>query len=355
MPVPLTALLAATLQQIRGAESDPAALARAADLLSRAAGPGPSSWEVEPSRLVVNGVPIPNDAPGVVQVRSALTRHQIRELRVPARTDAAHWSDLAATLDSASGLYPSAEQFTHALQAAVPGIEVQVSDEVMPEVAENEALRAVERRLAPRSPFTEAEPSLVSEQADRAALSVRLDPLIEAGMAAAARWDWEGLATTILDLHALEASANDAERWIIGQERHRVVTDEVLRHMVRELPDHGPVSVVARAYACLGTAGVDAILEALAEQPSRQAHHSYLVALEDIERGEPALLEALAPSTPAVVLQDVVEVVGRRRIERAIPTLAILRLHGDERVRTSALRALERIGTAEAIAALRRR
>jgi HEAT repeat protein len=53
------------------------------------------------------------------------------------------------------------------------------------------------------------------------------------------------------------------------------------------------------------------------------------------------------------VLRDVIEVVGRRRLERAIPTLAAMRHHADERVRTAALRALENIGTSEAIAALR--
>jgi hypothetical protein len=349
----LTALLAATLQQVRSAVSDPAAMARAADLLARAAGPGPASWEVEPTRLLVNGVPIPNGAPGVAIVRAALARHRVRQLTVPGHTDATRWSDLAATLDSASGIYATTEQFARAVQAAVPDSEITMSAEPMPDVTPDEGSSAVIFPGAPVSPFTESEPSLVSRTADRAGLSIRLQPLINAGMAAAARWDWDAIATMLLELHAIEEGANDAERWIIGQERHRVVTTDVLHAMVRELPALGAGAPLSRAFATLGSDAVDAILEALADDPSRQARHSYVGALESIGHAEAALLEALAPSTPAGVLRDVIEVVGRRRLERAIPTLAAMRHHADERVRTAALRALENIGTSEAIAALR--
>lgn len=353
MPIPLTALLAATLQQVRSAESDPAAMARAAELLARAAGPGPASWEVEPSRLLVNDIPIPNGAPGVAMVRAALTRHHIHRLTIPGRTDATRWSDLAATLESAGGLYPTPEHFAHAVEAAVPGSEVTIAVGAMPDVADDDGPSAASLHRAPVSPFTESEPSLVSRGADRAALSVRLEPLIEAGVAAAQRWDWDGIATMLLKLHDLEAPANDAERWIIAQERQRVVTTDVLQAMVRELPTLGAGSSLARAFTTLGGNAVEAILNALADQPSRPARHSYLAALASVEHAEPAILEALAPSTPTAVLRDVIEVVGRRRIERAVPTLAAMRHHADERVRSAAMRALEDIGTAEAIAALR--
>lgn len=353
MPIPLTALLAATLQQVRSADADPAAMARATDLLARAAGPGPTSWEVEPTRLVVNGMPIPNGAPGVAIVRAALTRHRLRRLTIPGHTDAAHWSDLATTLDSASGLYQTAEQFTHAMQAAVPGSEVIVSPKAMPDVATDEGPSADVLLRTPVSPFSESEPGLVSRTADRATLSVRLEPLIKAGIAAAGRWDWDGIATMLLELHAMEVHANDAARWIIAQERHRVVSPDLLQRMVREMSTLSPGAPLARAVASLGGEAVDAILAALGDEPSRSARHNYITALESIGHAEPALLEALTPSTPTNVLRDVIAVVGRRRFESAIPTLAALRHHSDERVRTESLRALENIGTAEAIAALR--
>ncbi len=286
-------------------------------------------------------------------VRAALTRHHIRQLTIPDHIDAARWSELASTLDSAAGLYPTPEQFAHALQAAVPGTDVSISSDVVQDATpEGEASSAVEQR-APVSPYTEAEPGLVSEAADRAALSVRLEPLIEAGMAAATRWDWDGIAQMLLELHAIEERVNDAERWIIAQERHRVISPDMLKRMVGELPTLSPGAPLSRGIATLGREGVEAILEALADDPSRQARHSYVAALESIGHAEPALLEALTPTTPTNVLRDVIAVVGRRRLEAAIPTLAALRRHSDERVRTAALRALENIGTAEAIAALR--
>jgi hypothetical protein len=353
VPIPLTALFAATLQQIRSAASDPAALARAADLLARAAGPGPSTWEVESNRLLVNGVPIPNGAPGVAIVRAVLTRHHIRELTVPGQTDASHWSELATALDSATGLYRTAEQFTHALQAAVPGTDVRCSIETFPEAGDADEINAATSQRTPVSAFAEPAPGLVSETADRAALSVRLEPLIEAGMAAATRWDWDGIAAMLLQLHALEEHANDAERWIIAQERHRVVSPSMLQRMVRELPTLSPGAPLSRGIASLGGEAVEAILEALADDPSRQGRHSYIAALESIANADAALLEALTASVQTNVLRDVIAVVGRRRIEGAIPTLAALRHNGDERVRTAALRALENIGTPAAIAALR--
>jgi len=353
VPIPLTALFAATLEQVRSAASDPAALARATDLLARAAGAAPSTWEVEPDRMLVNGIPISSGAPGVAIVRAVFTRHRIRQLTVPGHTDAAHWSEFATTLDSAAGLYSTADQFVHALQAAVPGVEVTISDNSMSGAITDGGLESLSLRDTPRSPYAEREPSLVSEAADRAALSVRLEPLIEAGMAAATRWDWDGIATMLLELHALEVQANDAERWIIAQERHRVVSPTMLQRMVRELPGLSPGAPLARAIGSLDGDAVEAILQALADNPSRHARHSYVTALESIGHAEAALLEALTPTTPTNVLRDVIEVVGRRRLERAIPMLAALRHHGDEGVRTASLRALENIGTAEAIAALR--
>lgn len=354
MPIPLTALLAATLQQVRSAASDPAAMARAAELLAQAAGAGPTSWEVEPSRLLVNGVPIPSGAPGVVMVRAALVRHHIRRLTIPGHTDATHWSDLAVTLESAGGLYATAEHFAHAVQAAVPGAEIGLDATSASDTTSHR--EEPDTGVSPRASqgrFAVPEPGLVSEGADRAALSVRLEPLIDAGMAAARRWDWDGLAAMLCELHALEATANDAERWIIAQERHRVVTPEVMLGIVRELPSLGPGASLSRAVTTLGRDAVEAILEVLADKPSRQARHTYVTTLESIGQADEALLEALSPTTPAVVLCDVIEVVGRRRVERAVPMLVTLRHHGEEGVRTAALRALEHIGTAEAIAALR--
>lgn len=353
MPIPLTALLAATLHQVRLAEADPAALARAAELLAAAARGTAPSWAVDGDTLLALDTPVPAGAPGATTVRAALRAHRVARLSLPSGISATQWSDLAVLLASATALYPEPDQFRAAIRAIIPAADVVPADPA--EMGEElEAALADLQGAVPR-PAAEGvsdNPAVTSSAGERSELSVLLDPLLKAGTAAVARWDWAAIADVMLGMHALEERAAEGERWAITQERHRVISPDVLKRLASHLPEVGPGSPLVRALTATGRDAVEAILELLMEQPGRQARHAYLEALTLARDAEPALLEALQ-ATPAAFLADVIEVIGRRRVERAIPALARFRQHDSGDVRAAAMRALEQIGTPDAIRALR--
>ena len=95
MPVPLTALLAATIHQVRAAAIDSAAMDRALSLLYRAAGEIPVTLEIIDDRLMVNDMPVSTDAPGVPAVIACMLGHDTARLSLPGHLELHHWRGVA--------------------------------------------------------------------------------------------------------------------------------------------------------------------------------------------------------------------------------------------------------------------
>lgn len=351
MPVPLTALLASAIYQTRAVAADPSALTRATDLLVRLAVDVPLSFEVADEGLLVGGLPVASGAPGATIVRSALRHHRIHRLVLPEGLHSEQWVELAVILGSAPGLYASPDQLLHALQITIPSIEIlPAPDETVGDDL-RDAIDDVTRRPEVRLNDPDTDPNLTSTNTERAELSTLLDPLLQQGKAAIRTWDWSEVALVLLGLRSLEERSDGATRSIIAQERRRVIPPDALRRLVRMLPQVGVGSPVARALTAMGRDGVEATLDVLADRPSRSEHRVYLETLIAARDAEPVLLESLGSVGPPL-LRDIVEVIGRRRMELATPHLVPLLRHADEGVRTVTWHALERIGTPEALAAL---
>lgn len=349
MPSTLTALFATAIHEARIAEADPTGLSRAATLLVTAAGARRVEWRVSGRQLEVNGTPITGDSPGAGLIVEAFRTHGTAALALPAALGAAQWSDIASIYAAGRGLYPTPDHLRAAVVGVVPGATVTTS---ATGVAEDPELAAALREIPDMSRFAEAiqpeERSVVSREAERSEFSGLLDPLLREGRAAVAAFDWERVAQVLLGLAELADRGDEGSRTIIVRERRRCIPESALQHLVRAYPSAGPGSRVARAIDTLGPDGAEAVLELLAARPDRAQQRHYLDLLATIRGAEQPLVRALGSHRDHLV-RDAAEAIGRRRMTDAVPVLGSLLRHGNEAVRTAAWRALESIGTDEAI------
>jgi len=345
MPVPLIAMLAASIHEAQAEGVDPASTTRAITLLARAAEGTPFSLSLAGDDLRVNDVRVDPDAPGVTQVHRALRAHQLSRLQLPSGMDTVLWQELVEILASAPGLYPTFEQFAEALHVALPG-------SVAEGVTDAKAAKALPSHpVLPSSQFGLAAPPvpLGSPAGERSDLSARLDPLIAQGRDALDRRDLATLAETLLQLAALERDTGDSVS--VAAERRRLAPPSVLEAMAHQLPDPKMPSVIGRALRGLGAAAADAIVDAMRDEVLRPARRAYINALAEIPDSSETILAALS-GTEAHLLADVAEAAGRRALPEAVPALKVLLKHHDEEVRTAAWHALEEIATPEARRAL---
>ena len=352
MPVPLTALFAAAIYQVKASAVDPVGTERVLGLLSRAAAGTPVTFELEDERLLVNGLPVGGDAPGALLVRTALIEHETSRIELPMGMSASQWHDVAELFASAPGLFPSAAHVREALLSAVPGSTLLEHNRptMSPE------LRAALFGLSGAS-VAEAyshDPSLVSRDTGRAEFSTRLDPLVHAGTRAVDQKEWETVAEIIIKLRELEQETDPASRTIVARERHRIAPGHVLDALVRLLPKPNTPPVVLRAINALGTDGASALIEALNGAPGKAERRAYIEALAAAPDAEAAIITALG-SHRTTLVRDVAEAAGKRRSNRTVNALGALLRHSEHEVRTAAYRALEEIATPEALEALSRR
>jgi hypothetical protein len=351
MPVPLTALFAAAMHQVKAAAADPIGSERVLGLLTRAAEASRVVFEVDQARLLVNGLPVSADAPGALLVRTALVEHDTSRLELPAGMRVRQWGEVAELFASSPGLFPSAAHVRDSLVASVPGAVLEaygrpaMSDQMRAALfGAPDAEVALDATIA----------SMASRNADRAEFSTRLDPILDEGFRAVEERDWGGVAMFLLQMQELEKESGEASRAIIARERRRVAPMHIIDILVRLLPKPSTPPLIAQAVHSLGTEGANAIIEALNGAPGRPERRTYIDALSVTPEGEAAILTALGSHRPGLV-RDVAEAAGRRRCARAVTPLGALLRHADQEVRMAAYHALEEIATPEAYEALSRR
>ncbi|MEP6590241.1 MAG: HEAT repeat domain-containing protein [Gemmatimonadota bacterium] len=351
MPVPLTALFAASIYQARAVDADAAAMDRALSLLARAAGGTPVTFEIMDSKFVVNDMPVSTDAPGVSLVMEAMLGHDTARLCLPGGLEPRHWREVAEIFASAAGLFPNPIHLIEALHAAVPGSEIVSAGRTAPTVDSSTGDLPPDQFLMHAPGAVIGGPDLLNESAERSEMSTRLDPLLSEGRAAATAQDYERLAAALIDLHALEHSCDDAQRSIIVRERRRTVSSDDLEAMVRLLPAVGGSSMIARAITSAGRDGVEALIEVLNAAEGRPVRRACIEALAAAPHPEESILRGLGSHRPDLVAA-LADVAGRRHMVAAVPQLGHLLRHAEAEVRTAAWHALERIGTHEAFEAL---
>ncbi len=352
MSVSLTALFAATLYQVKASEADPESMEEAVTLLARAANNRSVSFESVDGVLFVDDIPLPADAPGVSHVLKALNDHGIRQLALPAGLQPQNWRDVAEVFAAVPSLYPTIDDLRDALRVSVPAAAVLSRQQESGITDLREEMFEIPGLLTDAGAISHAPTDgLTNRNTDRAELSARLDPILRDATAAVDARDFERLAELLLELAALGEHANEATRTILARERRRVVPQSIVEAMVRLLPRPDQLPVISKVIMALGRDGVGALIDAMSGTVNTFERQIYIDALTVSADADEAILAALG-SAQADLVRDTADVAGRRRMESAIPSLSHLLKHNDERVRTAAWQALERIGSSEALRAL---
>lgn len=353
MAVPVAALFAAAIYQVRSSLSDAEELDHTVSLLIWAAtDDGAVSFEVFGDDLRINGTPLSLEAPGTAVIRHALVDHHTARLALPPALSARQWRAVVELYASAPGLYGSVDDLRDALRFNVPDAVVSATSgsaadgDLRQSLFELPGLRGSSSTLEP-APTMDPHDAMLTE------LTARLDPLLQAAETARARTDYRALAETLLQIHDL-AQDNDGElRAIVIRERRRVVSQDVLDTMARLIPKPASPAIIARVLGTLGHDGAAALLSALNGAPGPPERRAYIDALVACRDCDQTIVEALS-NERAELVRDAAEVVGRKRLVQAVPLLAHLLRHAKVDVRTTAWHALEMIGTPEALRALRK-
>jgi hypothetical protein len=349
MSVPLTAMFAAALHQVNASGGDPEAMDEAITLLARAANGKPVAFELIEGKLYVNDVPLASGAPGVSDVIKALENHGTTRLALPANLEPRHWREISEVYASVAALYPSADDIRDALRASVPSAVVTSRKQEEGFTDLREAMFEIPGLMtdagAAANPAAEG---LTTPTVDRSELSARLDPILKDAEAAVVARDYERLARLVLEVSAIGAQSDEATRTILSRERRRMAPQSVIGQMVRLLPRPETSPIIAKAVAAMGRDGIEALIDAMSGASSGFERRAYIEALTASRDADDAILASLG-SARAELVRDAADVAGRRRMDSAVGSLGHLLKHNDERVRTAAWQALERIGTSMAL------
>lgn len=350
MPTTLTALLAAVVHDARAATAtaDTEGLDQAASLLVLAAGGQAVRLEREIDRLVVNGLPMAVDAPGATLLARAMQQHGTLRIEFPASMRAVDWAAIGQLYAASPALYPTNDHFRAALEGAADGVVVR-EEEGFGIVIDDRTDWMEPSAAASDKPVTD----VTSSVGERAGLSLLLDPLINEAHDAVSKRDWFAIADVVIRMHALETSDHDGSRAILNRECRRVVPEMARGGLVRLIAAGDPPAQVVEAVRLLGHDGANALIDAIAADPTRTERRALLDVLNRIDGIDGLIIDAiLSPS--AGLARDMADLAGRRRIDKAVDHLSRQLRHTDESVRTAAWRALEEIGTVEALEALNR-
>ncbi len=342
MSITLSGVLGAAIFEASHGERPQSApgMARAVDLLARITG-GSAVVLVRAAddRLIIDGEQVPAGAPGADLVLAMMARHGVFEIRLPAGLFVPQWESVTALLATPPELWTSADGMMEAMRQAVPGVTLVHRPDGTPGAGENGA------DAATTAGHTDSANG--SGMDELRALVRRAGQAIAAG-------DWESLDAEVMGLEQFTAGAGKHVRPIIVDEWNRLFTPSLLADLVREMSLGGAATAAGRVLIRTGEPGISAVIERLGTGPVRSARRACMDWLVANPAATPALFHALSqPGT--TLLRDVAEVVGRRGSDGAVGLLTPLLSHTNEEVRAAAWRALEDIGTPEAIAALRPR
>lgn len=349
MPGPIGALFGAAIYQQRSALAEANDVDRTVALLCRATAEGAVTFDVRGDDLLINGTPLSLEAPGAAVIRHAMVDHQTAHLAVPRALTAMQWRAVVELFASAPGLYPSIDDLRDALRFSVPDAVVSSSSGA---AAEGDLRQSLFELPGLRAGGTHDARPVDSRDAVLAKLSTALDPLLGAAARARDNRDYAALAQVLLQIQELAADKDSEQQAIISRERRRVVPSHILEAMARQIPKSGTSSPIAKVLGTLGHDGAAAILDALSGAPGPHERRAYIDVLVASRDCDITIVEALG-STRVEIVRDAAEVIGRKRMEHAVPLLAHLLKHTKVDVRTTAWHALELIGTREALKALR--
>lgn len=133
----------------------------------------------------------------------------------------------------------------------------------------------------------------------------------------------------------------------------RMFTRDALERIALLLPDPRFAPVATLVLRRAGPDGADVVFELLAASAVPHERTAFLAAIRAIPKGTLHVI-AMLRHTQWAVVRNVAELLGELRFEEAVPELGKLLMHYEPRVRLAAIVALARIGTVATVDPLRR-
>ncbi len=181
-----------------------------------------------------------------------------------------------------------------------------------------------------------------------------LNQLITAGEAAARQSEWREVLKAAHGLVALEGrSTPGAEHRSYGIALRRLLPRSALERIARLAAQGNMKSEAVTVLRRMGADGTEVLLNALVHSEDVNERRAYFNALKEMTEGADLLIHMLSHDQWFVV-RNVADLCGELRLEKAVQALARQMEHGDERVRRTVAGALARIGGAGAVEPLRR-
>jgi len=186
------------------------------------------------------------------------------------------------------------------------------------------------------------------------AVSELLNQVIAAGEAAARRGDWPEVVRTAQALVKLEATTGqELPGRTYGIALRRLLPRSALEQ-VGKLAALGNLRTEATAVLRrMGADGTEVLLLALTNSEDVGERRGYFSALKEMQEGGELIVHMLSHDQWYVV-RNVADLCGEIRLEKALPALTRQVSHDDERVRRAVAGALAKIGGAGAVEPLRR-
>ncbi|HEX5003694.1 MAG TPA: HEAT repeat domain-containing protein [Gemmatimonadales bacterium] len=357
-PSTVVALLARMLECLQDAPSDRERLKAAfRDLYGALEGTG-ATLTVDVKGMVVDGTPLPHGLPGGGEVRIRFHSHGIGTVRVPAGVKPADLLAVVRLLAAEPIGAGSVESFVErlpveaalAIQVEGPrGLpsagDVRTLDNLSapiggetPAGAPAGRVRAEPERLAPAE---SREPDALRELELQADLSYR-------------REEWGELleiATEVLRLEGAEQDESRHRRYSVTL--RRILPRSALQHMARAALVEKHRAEATAVLKRMGADAVEALLELLTAAPTLGERRGYFSVLTKMDTGTERIIARLNHPDWFVV-RNVAELCGELGLAGAVRSLGEQALHRDERVRRAVAGALGKIGSAEALEAIRR-
>lgn len=188
---------------------------------------------------------------------------------------------------------------------------------------------------------------------DDPAQGEQLNEIVRAADTLLAAGDWPGLARTAAALVRAERAAREGTYGrAYGIAIRRMLPKSALEQIARLMPDPGHRADALPVLQRMGADATETLLGLLASADRIADRRAYYGALRQMTEGTELLVNMLTHDEWFVV-RNVADLCGELRIEGAVPRLARHIAHPDERVRRSVALALVRIGSPASVEPLR--
>lgn len=290
--------------------------------------------------LLVDGDPVSMDLGDMEALIVALFSHQVRRLRLRQFITAREIRNIAWLL-SRPAIDPQHGAAIERNAAGLRAWNVDLVGESHPDVADDEGALPADLKEALRAPAdADAARAALKQLADRCARALEAN---EAAVVGAA----------LVALHEADATTSDeAQHSEYAATFQRLCTPMAVKLTAQVLPTakrrEAYVAVLARA----GEVGIQALFDHLVAAEEMNARRIFFDALVDLRGGIPVLVQALRHEQWYVV-RNAAELLGEMGASEACGVLVEHLQSEDDKLRAAAASALARIGTPEALEALK--